>query len=62
VVFFSLKGIFTGANEGNGAFRRRFFATDAFPGGIDIFPESETNFFLKINGAQLAFIKDEREK
>lgn len=28
-------------------------------GEFDLYPESETNFFLKINGAQLRFIKDE---
>ena len=25
-----------------------------------MYPESETDFFLKINGAQLAFIKNDR--
>jgi serine-type D-Ala-D-Ala carboxypeptidase/endopeptidase len=29
-------------------------------GDFDIYPESETNFFLKINGAQLTFIKDDK--
>ena len=29
-------------------------------GEFDMFPESETNFFLKINGAQLTFIKNEK--
>jgi CubicO group peptidase (beta-lactamase class C family) len=31
---------------------------DAVQGAIDIYPESETNFFLKINGAQLTFMKN----
>jgi CubicO group peptidase (beta-lactamase class C family) len=29
-------------------------------GAFDIYPESETNFFLKIDGAQLTFIKNEK--
>jgi hypothetical protein len=29
-------------------------------GEFDLYPESETNFFLKINGAQLTFIKDDK--
>ncbi|MGD1020057.1 MAG: serine hydrolase [Verrucomicrobiia bacterium] len=28
-------------------------------GAVDMYPESETNFFLKIDGAQLTFIKNE---
>jgi CubicO group peptidase (beta-lactamase class C family) len=28
------------------------------PGTLNIYPESETNFFIKINGARLTFIKD----
>jgi hypothetical protein len=27
---------------------------------LDLYPESETNFFLKINGAQVTFIKDDK--
>ena len=33
---------------------------DAIPGAFDIYPESETNFFLKFNGAQLTFIKNDK--
>jgi CubicO group peptidase (beta-lactamase class C family) len=33
---------------------------NATRGAIDIFPESETNFFLKLNGAQLTFIKNDK--
>ena len=29
-------------------------------GPFEIYPESETNFFLKINGAQLTFIKNDK--
>jgi CubicO group peptidase (beta-lactamase class C family) len=29
---------------------------------IDIFPQSETDFFLKINGAQLLFVKNDRRE
>jgi len=29
-------------------------------GALDFYPESETNFFLKINGAQLTFIKNDK--
>ena len=29
-------------------------------GAFDIYPESETNFFLKIDGAQLTFIKNDK--
>jgi serine-type D-Ala-D-Ala carboxypeptidase/endopeptidase len=29
-------------------------------GEFNMYPESETNFFLKVNGAQLTFIKDEK--
>ena len=32
----------------------------ATPGAIDIYPESETNFFIKLNGAQLTFIKNDQ--
>jgi hypothetical protein len=33
---------------------------DAISGAFDIYPESETNFFLKFNGAQLTFIKNDK--
>ena len=33
---------------------------NATRGAIDIFPESETNFFIKLNGAQLTFIKNDQ--
>lgn len=33
---------------------------NALQGAFDIYPESETNFFLKVNGAQLTFIKNNR--
>jgi hypothetical protein len=36
------------------------FGGDALPGALDVYPESETNFFLKINGAQLTFIKNDK--
>jgi hypothetical protein len=29
-------------------------------GIFDIYPESETNFFLKLDGAQLTFIKNDK--
>ena len=29
-------------------------------GEFDMYPESDTNFFLKINGAQLTFIKNDK--
>ena len=32
----------------------------ALPGALDLYPESETNFFLKINGAQVSFIKNDK--
>jgi hypothetical protein len=28
------------------------------PGPFNVYPESETNFFIKIHGAQLTFIKN----
>jgi len=31
---------------------------NAIRGAIDMYPESETNFFIKLNGAQLTFIKN----
>ena len=34
----------------------------ALPGALDLYPESETNFFLKINGAQVTFIKSDKGK
>ena len=33
---------------------------DAIPGAFDIYPESEMNFFFKFNGAQLAFVKNDK--
>ena len=33
---------------------------DTLRGMFDLFPESETNFFIKINGAQLTFIKNDK--
>jgi D-alanyl-D-alanine-carboxypeptidase/D-alanyl-D-alanine-endopeptidase len=33
---------------------------NALRGAFDIFPESETHFFLKINGAELTFIKNDQ--
>jgi len=36
------------------------FGGDALPGALDLYPESETNFFLKINGAQVTFIKNDK--
>ena len=35
---------------------------NATRGAIDIYPESETNFFIKLNGAQLTFIKNDKGK
>ena len=32
---------------------------NAFPGAFNIYPESETNFFFKMSGAQLTFIKND---
>lgn len=36
------------------------FGRNALPGALDVYPESETNFFVKINGAQLTFIKNDK--
>jgi Alpha/beta hydrolase family len=36
------------------------FGGDALRGALDLYPESETNFFLKINGAQVTFIKNDQ--
>jgi hypothetical protein len=33
---------------------------DVLQGAFEIYPESETNFFLKVNGAQLTFIKNDK--
>lgn len=33
---------------------------NSIQGTFDIYPESETNFFIKINGARLTFIKDDK--
>jgi D-alanyl-D-alanine-carboxypeptidase/D-alanyl-D-alanine-endopeptidase len=38
----------------------RAFGKNVLPGALDIYPESETNFFLKINGAQLTFLKNDK--
>lgn len=32
---------------------------NAFPGDFNIYPESETNFFFKMSGAQLTFVKND---
>jgi hypothetical protein len=31
------------------------FGRNALQGVLDVYPESETNFFIKINGAQVTF-------
>jgi hypothetical protein len=36
------------------------FGGDALPGALDLYPESETNFFLKLTGAQVTFIKNDK--
>jgi hypothetical protein len=36
------------------------FGGNALPGALDLYPESETNFFLKINRAQVTFIKNDK--
>jgi len=36
------------------------FGITALPGALDLYPESETNFFLKITGAQVTFIKNDK--
>jgi hypothetical protein len=33
---------------------------DVLQGAFEIYPESETNFFIKLNGAQLTFIKNDK--
>jgi CubicO group peptidase (beta-lactamase class C family) len=33
---------------------------NAVRGAFDIYPESETNFFIKLNGAQLTFLKNDK--
>jgi hypothetical protein len=33
---------------------------NTIPGAFDIYPPSETNFFIKLNGAQLTVIKDDQ--
>ena len=35
---------------------------DAIPGAFNIYPESETNFFLKIKGAQFTFVKNDKRE
>jgi serine-type D-Ala-D-Ala carboxypeptidase/endopeptidase len=40
----------------------QIWSTNFIQGAFDVYPESETNFFLKINGAQLTFKRnDERQ-
>jgi CubicO group peptidase (beta-lactamase class C family) len=36
----------------------QYWGKNVPPGAFDIYPESETNFFIKFNGAQLTFIKN----
>jgi hypothetical protein len=36
------------------------FLDNAWASAMDLYPESETNFFLKINGAQVTFIKNDK--
>lgn len=36
------------------------FGITALPGALDLYPESETDFFLKTNGAQVTFIKNDK--
>jgi hypothetical protein len=36
------------------------FGGDALRGALDLYPVSETNFLLKINGAQVTFIKNDK--
>jgi hypothetical protein len=38
----------------------QLFWDNAWQSALDLYPESETNFFLKINGAQVTFIKDDK--
>ena len=33
---------------------------NAWQSALDLYPESETNFFIKINGAQVTFIKNDK--
>ena len=35
------------------------FGRNALQGALDFYPKSETNFLLKINGAQVTFIKND---
>jgi hypothetical protein len=43
-------------------FACQIWSENAIRGAFDIYPESETNFFIKLNGAQLSFVKnDQRE-
>jgi hypothetical protein len=35
------------------------FGGEALPGALDLYPESDTNFLLKITGAQVTFIKND---
>ena len=36
------------------------FGGNALPGPLDLYPESETNFFLKDVGARVTFIKNDK--
>jgi hypothetical protein len=36
------------------------FGRNTLQGALDLYPESETNFFLKIYDAQLTFIKNDK--
>jgi len=38
----------------------RALGRNALPGPLDVYPESETNFLVKINAAQLTFIKNDK--
>ncbi len=38
----------------------QIWGENTIQGAFDIYPESETNFFIKLNGAQLTFIKNDK--
>ncbi|ODU23375.1 MAG: hypothetical protein ABS95_03685 [Verrucomicrobia bacterium SCN 57-15] len=40
----------------------QFTASGATPGPLSIYAESETNFFIKIDGARLTFIKNHKKE
>jgi CubicO group peptidase (beta-lactamase class C family) len=40
----------------------QYTGKDTLQGAFDIYPESENNFFIKLNGAQLTFIKNDEGK